>query len=82
MLTVTVYAPSGSGYLKVWRCASGSTAAPQATVLNFRTGVSISNLVVAVVDNTAGTAGGVCVQTSRTVHLSIDVSGWFLRSPP
>ena len=81
-LTITVYSPTGSGYLRVWRCASGSSTAPTSSVLNFRTGVSTSNLVVASVDNTAGTAGGVCVQTSRTVHLSIDVSGWFLRSPP
>ncbi|MFM7253435.1 MAG: S8 family peptidase [Ilumatobacteraceae bacterium] len=81
-LTLTVRSPAANGYVIVWSCASGSTPAPTASVLNFRAGVSISNVVVTAVDNSAGTPGGICVQVSSSVHVSIDVTGWFLRSPP
>ncbi|MEY4606383.1 MAG: hypothetical protein RLY45_1143 [Actinomycetota bacterium] len=80
-LTLTVRSPAANGHVIVWACANGSTPAPTASVLNFRAGVSISNVVVTAVDNSALSPGGICVRVSSSVHVTIDATGWFLRSP-
>jgi alpha-tubulin suppressor-like RCC1 family protein len=56
-LNVTVTGPTGPGYLTVWPCGS---AQPNASNLNFVSGQTIANMVIAKV----GPAGDVCMTVS------------------
>ncbi len=69
VLTVTVTAPTSSGYLTVF--ASG-VPRPTASNLNYSTGQTISNQVIAEV----GADGRVNVFAYRAAHVVVDVVGW------
>jgi hypothetical protein len=70
VLNVTVTAPAVGGYITVW--PTGDTR-PNASNLNFATGQTIANLVVAKV----GTGGRVSLFTDSTaVHVIADVVGF------
>lgn len=67
-LNVTVTDPSAIGYVTVYPCGD---ARPDASNLNFQPGETTSNAVIA----TIGAEGKVCVYTTSTLHLVVDVNG-------
>ncbi|MCU1396412.1 MAG: hypothetical protein JWM34_4840 [Ilumatobacteraceae bacterium] len=69
-LNVTVTNPAGAGFVTVYPCGS---AQPTASNLNFDVGATIPNSVIAKI----GTTGSVCLFTSQTVDLVVDVNGYF-----
>ena len=75
VLTVHAVSPSGPGYLRVWPAGEPQ---PNATVLNYPSGVSTSNTA----EVPLSAAGEISVRgfTSGT-HLVIDVTGFFLNAP-
>jgi len=70
VLNVTVTEATAPGYLTVFPCGS---AAPNASSLNYVTGSTVPNNVIAKI----GAAGKVCLFTSQATHLIVDVSGYF-----
>lgn len=75
VLNVTVTGAQGNGYATVYPC--GATQ-PTASNLNFRTGVTIANGVIAKI----GAAGKVCIYVTNATHLLADVSGYFTAASP
>lgn len=72
VLNVTVTDPTGGGYLTVWPC--DSTAPPNSSNLNFVSGQTVPNLVIAPLS----ASGTVCIQTAEAAaHVLADVSGYF-----
>jgi hypothetical protein len=71
VLNVAVTEAQGPGFVTVFPCGS---ARPNASSLNYVTGQTISNSVVA----TIGTGGKVCFFTYATTHLVVDLTGQFL----
>jgi hypothetical protein len=69
MLNVTVITAQAPGYVTVFPC--GATV-PDASNLNFGTGETIPNAVVAKL----GAGSAVCVFTSAAVGLLVDVNGY------
>jgi len=69
-LNVTVTEAQQPGFATVYPCGA---PIPLASNLNFVTGQTIANAVVAGV----GSGGDVCIFTSATTHLVVDVGGWF-----
>jgi len=74
VMNVTIVGPDASGYLTVFPCGS---LQPNASSLNFIAGDVIPNLVIAKV----GTGGKVCLFTSATTDLLVDVSSFFGAGP-
>ena len=70
VLNVTAVGPLGNGYVTVFPCGQ---SLPNASNLNFSAGDVIPNSVLAKI----GTAGRVCLFTSTTTNLLVDVSGYF-----
>jgi uncharacterized repeat protein (TIGR01451 family) len=68
VINVTAIAPQGKGFLTVHPCASPR---PVTSSLNYTTGVSLGNEVVAKLS----TSGSVCIYTSAGTHLAVDVVG-------
>lgn len=73
-LNVTVTEPDADGYLTVWPCGQPQ---PLASNLNYTTGETIPNLVIAKL----GSGGTVCFAGQATTHIVADVNGWFAPSP-
>ena len=69
-LNVTVVAPEGDGYVTVWPSAQ---AQPNASNLNYVTGQTVPNAVIAPVDAN----GQVCFYSFAATDLIADVTGWF-----
>ena len=69
MLNVTAVGPATGGYVTVFPCGS---ARPEASNLNFAPGDVVANAVLAQV----GSSGQVCIYTSATTDLVVDVTGW------
>jgi hypothetical protein len=67
-LNVTAVDPGGSGYATVWPCDQSQ---PNASNLNFGAGQTIPNAVL----TKLAADGSVCVFTSASTHLLIDVNG-------
>jgi Divergent InlB B-repeat domain len=70
-LNVTLTETAGSGFVTVFPCGS---AVPTASNVNFTSGRTIANGVIAKV----GVGGKVCVYASAATHLVVDVNGWFI----
>ena len=70
VLNVTAVAPSGGGFVTVFPCGQ---SVPNASNLNFVAGDVIPNSVLAKV----GAAGSVCLFSSATTDILVDVSGYF-----
>ncbi|MCU1396175.1 MAG: hypothetical protein JWM34_4603 [Ilumatobacteraceae bacterium] len=70
VLNATVTEPTAGGYATVYPCGDSP---PTASNLNYTTGLTIPNLVVAEV----GANGDVCIFTQAATHLVIDVDGFF-----
>jgi HYR domain len=70
VLNVTVTEPSAAGFVTVYPCG---IATPLASNLNFEAGATGANAVIAKV----GADGKVCLFTSRSTQLIVDVNGFF-----
>ncbi len=64
----------GPGFMTVWPCASSQ---PYTSALNFTTGQTVANSVIAPVNLAADPAGTVCIASTQPAHVVIDVNGWF-----
>ena len=69
VLNVTVTGAQAPGFVTVWPC--GATR-PTASNLNFEAGSTIPNAVITKV----GVGGNVCIFTSATTHLVVDLNGY------
>lgn len=70
VLNVTVTAAQGPGFVTVYPCG---TTIPTASNINYITGSTVANLVVAKI----GSGSQVCVYTSNAIDLIADVNGYF-----
>jgi len=70
VLNVTSVGAVSAGFVTVWPC--GATR-PIASNLNFTAGTTVPNAVVAKI----GADGKVCIFTSNSTHLVVDVNGYF-----
>jgi hypothetical protein len=62
--------PSGAGYVTVYPCG---VATPLASNLNFEAGMTVANAVIVKV----GSDGKVCLFSSKSTQLIVDVNGFF-----
>jgi hypothetical protein len=69
VLNVTAVAPTGRGYVTLFPCTDD---VPNASTLNFAPGANVANATTVQLDDT----GGVCVFTSNSTHVVLDVSGF------
>lgn len=71
-LAVTVHSTNAvaDGYVTVWPCSSDR---PTTSVLNATTGSSVTNHTQVGLDS----GGGLCLYAQTSMHLVLDVSGWF-----
>lgn len=80
-LNVTAVQPTAAGHLRVYPCGQ---ALPTSSNVNFTAGQRVPNAVLTAV----GTGGEVCVYTSATTDLVVDLNGWlpigagFTAQPP
>src|SRR5262249_24441237 len=71
-LNVTVTGPTAQGDLKIF----AGTTAPVSTTINYRAGQTRANNAIASL-GTSGSLTVLCDQPSGTVHLVLDVNGFF-----
>jgi hypothetical protein len=69
-INVTVVAAGGDGFLTVFPCGQ---PVPDASNLNFTSGQTIPNEVIAKI----GTGGKLCLYSSATTDILVDVAGYF-----
>lgn len=69
VLNLTAASPAAAGFVTVWPC---DEPRPTASNLNVAAGVDRANLVLVAPDGD----GEVCVFTSSTTHVVVDVFGW------
>jgi hypothetical protein len=69
MLTLTLVSPASNGFATAYPCAAGT---PATSVVNVLPNHSQTNSVIAGVD----AAGTVCVMSSISTHVLVDISGW------
>lgn len=72
MLSVVAVDARGSGHVTLWPCDSTSDPVPNTSVLNFNTGWTRANGVMAALGDT----GAVCVYVYRSTHLILDVQAY------
>jgi hypothetical protein len=70
VLNVTTTRAASAGFTTTYPCG---TTSPATSSLNFRAASDVANLVIARI----GTGGRVCTQSSTTVDLIADISGYF-----
>ncbi|MCU1390328.1 MAG: hypothetical protein JWL72_3666, partial [Ilumatobacteraceae bacterium] len=68
-LNVTAVNPTGAGYITVYPCGDR----PNASSLNFTSGQTIPNAVIAPLS----TSGELCFYSQVDTHLIADINGWF-----
>ncbi len=71
---LTVVGPEGPGYMTVWPCAKQQ---PFTSSINFTTGQTVANSIIAPVDLAADPTGMVCIASTQPAHVVVDVNGWF-----
>lgn len=69
MVTVTVTQPVGSGFVTVFPC---DQPRPRASNLNFTPGQTVADIAIAPI----AADGTICLFTSSTTHLIVDVNGY------
>jgi hypothetical protein len=75
VLNVTVVAPTSSGFVTLY---PGNQAVPSTSTLNFQAGQTRANsALVLLAPDDSGTIGVLPVLGSGTVHMILDVSGYF-----
>lgn len=81
VLNVTIVAPAESGFATVFPCPTGTPTAadaPNASSVNMSSGRTVANSLLVRV----GVGRRVCVYTSTSAHLVVDVSGFGLGDSP
>jgi hypothetical protein len=66
----TITQPQGSGYLTVWSCSGDH---PMVATLNYAAGDTVANAASVPFDST----GGICVYSTATTHLVVDLNGYY-----
>ena len=74
-LTITATRPTGRGFLTVYSC---DVTRPNASTLNFVTGVSVANVVMA----TPAADGTVCIYGDKATDVLLDVGGYMPSGAP
>ena len=74
-VNVTVVDAQGAGYVSVWPCSSPM---PNASLVNFAAGDTVANSGLV----TVGAAGTMCLLTSATTDVIVDLSGYFGAGAP
>ena len=69
VLTLTMLNPAGPGWATVYPCATGQ---PNTSMINVVSNHEQTNAVIPALDG----AGTVCLYSSTTSHVLVDVSGW------
>jgi hypothetical protein len=69
-LNVTVVTPGASGFVTVYPCG---VSRPLASNLNYVSGDVVANNVIAPIGNN----GSVCLYTSASADIIVDIAGWF-----
>ncbi len=69
-LNIAVTQPNSSGHITTFPCGSPR---PKASTLNYLTGQTLSNALLA----KTGSGGNVCIYTTSSLHVVVDVGGWF-----
>ncbi len=70
VLNVTVTGTLSPGYVTVWPCGS---APPNASNVNYETNATVANSVIARI----GADGSVCLYTSASTNLLVDLNGYY-----
>ncbi|CAN5494011.1 hypothetical protein BH10ACT2_BH10ACT2_26520 [soil metagenome] len=74
VVNITATGAQSNGFVTVYPCGS---ARPNTSNLNYGAGVTIANLVITKI----GTGGKICLYTSQTTNLIVDVDGYYHASP-
>jgi hypothetical protein len=69
VLTLTMLNPAGPGWATVYPCATGQ---PNTSMINVVANHEQTNAIIPAIDG----AGTVCLYSSTTSHVLVDVSGW------
>ena len=69
VLTLTLLNPAGPGWATIYPCATGQ---PNTSMINVVSNREQTNAVIPAIDG----AGTVCLYSSTTSHVLVDVSGW------
>ncbi len=69
VVNVTITEPEAAGFVTVWPC--GQPRPPTSNV-DFAAGETVANLAIAAI----GSEGSICLFSSATTHLVVDVAGW------
>ena len=69
VLTLTLLNPAGPGWATIYPCATGQ---PNTSMINVVSNREQTNAVIPAID----AAGTVCLYSSTTSHVLVDVSGW------
>ena len=72
---LTAVDPTGDGYLSIYPCG---TAVPEVSNLNVHQGDTVANLIV----TGLGSHGEVCIYSSVSTHVLLDISAWLNPSNP
>jgi cell wall-associated NlpC family hydrolase len=70
VVTLTVTNADAAGFVTAWPC---DAARPEVSNVNFTAGATVANLATVAL----GAAGDVCLFTSASAHLVVDVSAWY-----
>ena len=76
LTAVDTISPDVGGYVSVYPCASPEDGPPNVSNLNFVTGETLANFVVAPIPADAS-APLTCIHVFGLAHLLLDVTGWF-----
>ena len=76
LTAVDTIAPDVGGFVSVYPCASPNEGPPNVSNLNFTTGETLANFVVAPIPADAS-APLTCIHVFGLAHLLLDVTGWF-----
>jgi hypothetical protein len=72
-VNVTAIGPPGAGFLKVFPCTSTADPPPDIASVNYQQGRTVANLAIAM-----PFAGALCIASSQTVHVAVDLHGYFV----
>jgi hypothetical protein len=72
-VNVTAINPPAAGFLKVFPCTSTADPPPDIASVNYQQGRTVANLAMAM-----PIGGSLCVASSQTVHIAVDLQGYFV----
>lgn len=72
-VNVTAINPPAAGFLKVFPCTSTGDPPPGIASVNYQQGRTVANLAIAM-----PFGGSLCIASSQTVHIAVDLQGYFV----